>query len=114
MCPNLEFEKGMLSHSLGGAVVFISFQHFIAPALDLLPCLQAWGTRDCNKGSKCLQRAMKALKRTIIRLTFLLYKKPGNLNNTHTKNGNVDQILSLTMQSLKPVLPTTYEQRVQP
>ena len=24
----------------------------IAPALDVMPCLQAWGTRDCNKGIK--------------------------------------------------------------
>ena len=29
-------------------VIFISLQHFIAPALGLLPCLQAQGTRDCN------------------------------------------------------------------
>ena len=39
----------MLRHSLGGAVIFISMQHFIAPALGLMPCLQAQGTRDCNK-----------------------------------------------------------------
>ena len=25
---------------------------FIAPALDLMPCLQAQGTRDCNKAIK--------------------------------------------------------------
>ena len=25
-------------------------QYFIAPALDCMPCLQAQGTRDCNKG----------------------------------------------------------------
>ena len=31
---------------------FFSLQDFIVPALDLLPCLQARGTRDCNKGSK--------------------------------------------------------------
>ena len=30
---------GMLSHSLGGAVICISLQHFIAPALGLMPCL---------------------------------------------------------------------------
>ena len=28
---------------------FSFFQHFIAPALNLMPCLQARGTRDCNK-----------------------------------------------------------------
>ena len=44
----------MLRHSLGGAVFFISLQHFIAPALDLMPCLQARGTRDCNKGIKTM------------------------------------------------------------
>ena len=37
-------------------VILISLQHFIAPALDLLPCLQAWGTRDCIKGSKVTKR----------------------------------------------------------
>ena len=31
---------------------FLSLQHFIAPAMDLMPCLQAQGTRDCNKGIK--------------------------------------------------------------
>ena len=37
-----------------GGVLFISLQHFIASALDLMPCLQARGTRDCNKGrNKC-------------------------------------------------------------
>ena len=44
----------MLRHSLGGAVIFISLQHFIAPALDSMPCLQAQGTRDCNKGIKTM------------------------------------------------------------
>ena len=31
----------MLRHTLGGAVIFISLQHFIAPVLDLMPRLQA-------------------------------------------------------------------------
>ena len=30
---------GMLRHSLGGAVTFISWQHFIAPTLNLMLCL---------------------------------------------------------------------------
>ena len=30
----------MLPHSLGGTVIYISLQHFIAPPLDLIPCLQ--------------------------------------------------------------------------
>ena len=30
--------------------LIISLQHFISPALDLMPCLQAQGTGDCNKG----------------------------------------------------------------
>ena len=41
----------MLRHSLGGSI-FFSLQHFIAPALDLMFCLQARGARDCNKGIK--------------------------------------------------------------
>ena len=34
---------------------FVFFEHFIAPALDLLPCLQARAARECKKGSKCLK-----------------------------------------------------------
>ena len=52
----------MLCHALGGAVILISLQHFIAPALDLLPCLQAQGMRDCNKGSKFKKGAMRCCK----------------------------------------------------
>ena len=63
--------NGMLRHLLG-AVVLISLQHFIAPALDLLPCLQARGTRDCNKGSKFKKGAMKCCKENkIIALTLM-------------------------------------------
>ena len=54
--------NGMLCHALGGAVILFSLQHFIALAFDLLPCLQAWGTRDCNKGSKFKKKAMKCSK----------------------------------------------------
>ena len=39
----------MLHHSFGVAVIFLSLQHFIDPALNLMPCVQAWGIRDCNK-----------------------------------------------------------------
>ena len=39
-------QNGMLCQSLGGAVIFISWQHFIAPALDLMACLQARGRKD--------------------------------------------------------------------
>ena len=45
-------KNGMLRHALGGAVIFIYLQHFIAPALDLMPCLHARGMRDYNKGIK--------------------------------------------------------------
>ena len=41
--------SGMLQHSLGREVIFLSLQNFISPALDLMPCLQARGTRDCKK-----------------------------------------------------------------
>ena len=33
-------ENEMLQHSFGGAVIFISLLHFIASALDSMPCLQ--------------------------------------------------------------------------
>ena len=39
----------MLRHTLGGAVIFIPLQHFIAPALGLMPCLKAQGTRIAAK-----------------------------------------------------------------
>ena len=52
--------NGMLRHSLEGAVIFISLQHFIAPALYLMPCLQAQGTMDCNKGIKFKKGAIKS------------------------------------------------------
>ena len=52
--PSLELHvhegNGMLRHSIGGEVIYFSLQHIIAPALDFLPCLQAWDMRDCNKG----------------------------------------------------------------
>ena len=41
----------MLRHLLYGEVIF--FQHFIALALDLMPCLQAQGMINCNKAIKC-------------------------------------------------------------
>ena len=31
---------GMLQHSFVGAVIFLSLQHFITPALDYMPCLR--------------------------------------------------------------------------
>ena len=41
---------GMLECSFGGEVISLSLQHFIAPTLDLMRCLQPQGLRDCNKG----------------------------------------------------------------
>ena len=58
-----KMRNGMLRYSLGGEVIFISLQHFIAPALDLMPCLQARGTRDCNKGIKFKKGAFKCCKK---------------------------------------------------
>ena len=45
-----------------GAVLLFSLQHGIAPALDLLPCLQAQGGRDYKKGSKFKKGAIKCCK----------------------------------------------------
>ena len=39
----------MLLHAINREVIFY-LEHFIAPALDLMPSLQAQGTRDNNKG----------------------------------------------------------------
>ena len=57
-----EYFIGMLCHSLGAAIIYISLQHFIALALDLPLCLQARGTRDCNKGSKFMKGAKVLLE----------------------------------------------------
>ena len=54
----------MLRHSLDGAVTFISLQHFIAPALDLMPCLQARGMRDCKAGKAVVIKYCKEIKIT--------------------------------------------------
>ena len=51
--------NGMLHHSFGGAVIFLSLQHFIAaPSLDLMPRLQALDKvyKSCLKTYKsCLK-----------------------------------------------------------
>ena len=39
----------MLRHSLGGAVIFISLEHFIALVLDVMPCLPSWKRREAIK-----------------------------------------------------------------
>ena len=39
----------MLSHSFGGAVILLSLHHFIAPALDLMPCLPSDNGGRCYK-----------------------------------------------------------------
>ena len=56
----------MLCHSLGGAVILFPLQHFIDPASDLLPCLEAKGPKDCNKGSKFKNGAMKCDKESVL------------------------------------------------
>ena len=37
------FLNWILRHS------FFSMQHYITPVLDLMPCLKAWGTKDCKQ-----------------------------------------------------------------
>ena len=61
----------MLHHLFGGAVIYLSLQNFIAPALDLMPCLQAQGTRDCNKGIKFIYRKLPFKISIIYILDFL-------------------------------------------
>ena len=66
----------MLHHTLGGAGILFSLQHLNAPALDSLPCLQARGMRDCNKGSK-FKREIEVLQKNspvfVIQSTNLFY-----------------------------------------
>ena len=42
-------QNGMLRHSLGGEVIFLSLQHFIASNLDLMPCLPSRQRREAIK-----------------------------------------------------------------
>ena len=53
-------ENGMLRHSLGGAVMFFSFQYFIAPALDLIAVLALPTKEGGNKGIKSKKEAIKS------------------------------------------------------
>ena len=66
------FKNIILCNLLGGAVILFSLEHFIAPALNLLPCLQGRGTRDCNKGSKFKKGAMKGCKENKITVPTLM------------------------------------------
>ena len=43
--------NGMIHLSLGGEEIFFLCSTLLLPALDLVPCLQAQGMRDCNKYS---------------------------------------------------------------
>ena len=45
----MAINNGMLRHSLGGAVILMSLQHLIAPALDLIPHLPSWQRREAIK-----------------------------------------------------------------
>ena len=42
-------QYGMLCHTLGRAVIFVSLLHSIAPALDLMPCLPYRQRREALK-----------------------------------------------------------------
>ena len=44
--PLLADLNGMLQHSLGGGVVFVSLEHFISPFLDYMPCLPSRQKRE--------------------------------------------------------------------
>ena len=60
ICNYASLHNGMLRHSFGivGAVICISLLHFIAPALDLMPCLQVPGRRDCKMGISSKKEAI--------------------------------------------------------
>ena len=46
----MERGNGMLCQAFRGAVIFVSLQHFIAPALDLLSCLPSRQRREALVG----------------------------------------------------------------
>ena len=55
----------MLRHLLGGAVIFISLQHFIASALDLMACLPSRQRSEAINETYikvCLVTTLKVLK----------------------------------------------------
>ena len=53
---------------------FVFFAALYCPCLGLLPCLQAWGMRDCNKGSKFKKGAMTCCKEYKITAPILTEK----------------------------------------
>ena len=61
----IDSKNGMLHHSFGGAVIFPSLQHFIVPALDLMPCCKP---EVC--GIACNQGIKRSLGLTIIVVYF--------------------------------------------
>ena len=56
----------MLRHSLGGAVIFISLQHIIAPALDLMACLPSLRMREAIKVSNPRREQESAAKKVLL------------------------------------------------
>ena len=58
-----------------------SLQRFIAPALDLMPCLQACSMMDCKKGIKFKKEAINCCyeKRNFFHEGFFLGLIYGNL-----------------------------------
>ena len=76
-----EAKKGknvMLRHSFVGAVIFVSLKHLIAPALDIMPCLQAPGKTDFNNFKKGAINCANDTKISSLILMCVMYANPLN------------------------------------
>ena len=67
---------GMLCKSLGGVVIFLSLQNFIAPALDEMHCLPSKHRREAIRACKvCMSRISLRLGGGVL-LRIKIYKMP--------------------------------------
>ena len=77
--------NGMLHHS-SGREVFFSLQHLIIPALDLMPCLQAQGTRDCNEAlNSRKEQPIAALKNFLTNANVWCIKSSNKISHHRDK-----------------------------
>ena len=63
------FYNGMLHHSFVGELIFLSLKHFIAPSLDLIPCLPSQPRREAIRA---FNSTKGATQNAAIKENFLL------------------------------------------
>ena len=107
--------NGILCHSLGGAVIFLSLQHFIAPALDLMNCLPSLQKREAIKACNSLWLSFEKRAKLDLRLTKLFFEHhfmnvqgtdvvPGAVVGNHcTRHGSSRCIMPLEIDNIRHI-----------